>query len=417
MLDNLLKKKSNSNIKKNYFYLLLIQGTNLVLPLITFPYLVRVLGSEKYGLVMISYSLMKFFIITVDFGFNISATREVALLKDNINKLSKFFWNVTIIKLVLLVITFLILLLLTVSVDKLQLDPLIYLLSFGLVLGQSIFPTWFFQGIEKMQVITIINVIAKVFFTITIFFIVLGPKDYYYVPILNGIGFIVSGLLGFLYSLKYIKIIFPSIQDVKNNIKKTFSLFVSNIAVSLYSSTNTLILGFFIGDSIAGVYASMEKLILAIQTMYTPIYQAIFPNLSTKNKMEVKDTIAKMKIPIALSGMVISLIIFFGAETFLRIIFDDDLISSYFKVFQIIGFMAFFSSLNMLYVTLYFPAISKYKVRMKILISGGFLNLILALSFVKAFSIYGVASSAILTEFFMLLFAFYFYKRTIDDKG
>ena len=112
MLDNLLKKKSNSNIKKNYFYLLLIQGTNLVLPLITFPYLVRVLGSEKYGLVMISYSLMKFFIITVDFGFNISATREVALLKDNINKLSKFFWNVTIIKLVLLVITFLILLLL-----------------------------------------------------------------------------------------------------------------------------------------------------------------------------------------------------------------------------------------------------------------------------------------------------------------
>ena len=417
MLDNLLKKKSNSNIKKNYFYLLLIQGTNLVLPLITFPYLVRVLGSEKYGLVMISYSLMKFFIITVDFGFNISATREVALLKDNINKLSKFFWNVTIIKLVLLVITFLILLLLTVSVDKLQLDPLIYLLSFGLVLGQSIFPTWFFQGIEKMQVITIINVIAKVFFTITIFFIVLGPKDYYYVPILNGIGFIVSGLLGFLYSLKYIKIIFPSFQDIKNNIKKTFSLFVSNIAVSLYSSTNTLILGFFIGDSIAGVYASMEKLILAIQTMYTPIYQAIFPNLSTKNKMEVKHTIAKMKIPIALSGMVISLIIFFGAEIFLRIIFDDDLISSYFKVFQIIGFMAFLSSLNMLYVTLYFPAISKYKVRMKILISGGFLNLILAFSFLKAFSIYGVASSAILTEFFMLLCAFYFYKRTIDDRG
>tara|TARA_R110001606_G_scaffold393020_1_gene562570 strand:- start:2876 stop:4129 length:1254 start_codon:yes stop_codon:yes gene_type:complete len=416
MFKNLRSKKNTGKVYQNYLYLLLIQGTNLVLPLITFPYLVRVLGSEKYGLVMIAYSLMKFFIITVDFGFNISATREVALLKNDKRKLSKFYWNVLIIKGLLLILTFLILLTLTISIDKLKLDPLIYLLSFGLVFGQSIFPTWFFQGIEKMQVITIINVIAKVFFTITIFFIVLSPQDYYYVPILNGIGFILAGILGFLYSLKYVKLILPSIEEIKNNVSKTFSLFISNLAVSLYTSSNTLILGFFIGDSVAGVYASMEKLIQAIQTMYTPIYQALFPNLSTKPVKEIRKTISKMKIPIALSGLLISGIIFLGSETILRIIFNDDLITSYYKVFQLIGLMAFFSSLNMLYVTLYFPAIKKYETRMKILVSGGFFNLILALSLVKSFSIYGVASSAILTELFVLLFAIYFYKKTVNEK-
>ncbi|MEN8878772.1 MAG: oligosaccharide flippase family protein [Polaribacter sp.] len=416
MFKTLLKEKNTSKVYQNYFYLLLIQGTNLVLPLITFPYLVRVLGSEKYGLVMIAYSLMKFFIITVDFGFNISATREVSLLRNDKHKLSKFYWNVVIVKAILLILNFLILLVLTLSVEKLKLDPLIYLLSFGLVFGQSIFPTWFFQGIEKMQVITIINVIAKVFFTITIFFIVLGPQDYYYVPVLNGIGFVLAGLLGFVYSLRYVKLVFPTINEIKNNVYKTFSLFVSNLAVSLYTSTNTLILGFFIGDSIAGVYASMEKLIQAIQTMYTPVYQALFPNLSTKPAKGIRNTISKMKIPIAFSGLVISGVIFLGSETILRIIFNDELITRYYRVFQLIGLMAFFSSLNMLYVTLYFPAIKKYNIRMKILVSGGFFNLILALSLVKCFSIYGVASSAILTELFILLIAIYFYKRLINER-
>lgn len=411
MLKNLLKKNTNK-VYKNYFYLLLIQGTNLVLPLITFPYLVRVLESEKYGLVMIAQSLMKFFIITVDFGFNISATREVALLKNDKEKLSKFYWNVVIIKVILLIITFLILLSLTMSIGKLKLDPLIYILSFGLVLGQGIFPTWFFQGIEKMQVITLINVIAKVFFTISIFFIVISPQDYYYVPILNGIGFVLAGSFGFIYSLKYVKLILPTFIDIKNNIKKTFSLFVSNLAVSFYSSSNTLILGFFIGDAIAGVYASMEKLILAIQTMYTPIYQALFPNLSTKSSTEIRKIISKMKIPIAISGLVISSIIFLGSETILSVVFDDNLITSYYKVFQIIGLMAFLSSLNMLYVTLYFPAIKRYKTRMKILVFGGFFNLIVALSLVKSFSIYGVASSAILTELLLLVLGLYFYKKS-----
>ena len=124
----------------------------------------------------------------------------------------------------------------------------------------------------------------------------------------------------------------------------------------------------------------------------------------------------KMKIPNARSGLIISFIIFLGAESIIRIIFNDDLITSYYKVFQLIGLMAFLSSLNMLYVTLYFPAIKKYKTRMKILVSGGFFNLVVALFLVKYFSIYGVASSAILTELFILVFALYFYKKTLHES-
>ena len=400
-------------IAKNYVALLFIQGANFILPLIIFPYLVRTLDSEKYGLVMVAQSVALFLTIIVDFGFNISATREVANLKNDKEKLSQFYWNVLSIKFVLIIITFLLLLVLIFCVDKFSEDPLVYLFSFGLVLGQAIFPTWFFQGIEKMQVITIVNVAAKLFFTISLFFVVLSPADYEYVPIFNGLGFVISGLFGFIFSLQYVKFVFPKLSQVKGIIENSFSLFFSNFAVSLYTSSNTLILGFFAGDSIAGVYASMEKLILAIKSMYSPLYQAIFPNLSTKPYDEIRSYIDKIRIPIGFFGLVISIIIFFRAKEILMLAFDDALIVGFSPVFQILGFISILSSLNMLYVTLYFPSIKKYKIRMKILVSGGFLNLIIALSLVKFYTIYGVAISAVITELFILILAIYFYGKKI----
>jgi len=404
-------------IAKNYVALLFIQGTNFILPLIIFPYLVRTLGSEKYGLVMVAQSVALFLTIIVDFGFNISATREVANLKNDKEKLSQFYWNIFSIKLALIMITFLLLLGLIIYVDKFSLDPLVYLFSFGLVLGQAIFPTWFFQGIEKMQVITIVNVAAKLFFTISLFFVVLSPADFEYVPIFNGLGFVISGLFGFVFSLQYVKFVFPKLSQVKEIIENSSSLFFSNFAVSLYTSSNTLILGFFAGDSIAGVYASMEKLILAIKSMYSPFYQAIFPNLSTKPYNEIRSYIDKMRIPVGFLWLIISIIIFFVAKQILMLAFDDALIVGYSAVFQILGLISILSSLNMLYVTLYFPSIKKYKIRMKILISGGFLNLIIALSLVKFYTIYGVAISAVTTELFILLLAVYFYYKKIKKTA
>lgn len=404
-------------IAKNYVALLFIQGANFILPLIIFPYLVRTLDSEKYGLVMVAQSVALFLTIIVDFGFNISATREVANLKNDKEKLSQFYWNVLSIKFVLIIITFLLLLVLIFCVDKFSEDPLVYLFSFGLVLGQAIFPTWFFQGIEKMQVITIVNVAAKLFFTISLFFVVLSPADYEYVPIFNGLGFVISGLFGFVFSLQYVKFVFPKLSQVKGIIENSFSLFFSNFAVSLYTSSNTLILGFFAGDSIAGVYASMEKLILAIKSMYSPLYQAIFPNLSTKPYDEIRSYIDKIRIPVGFFGLVISIIIFFRAKEILMLAFDDALIVGFSPVFQILGFISILSSLNMLYVTLYFPSIKKYKIRMKILVSGGFLNLIIALSLVKFYTIYGVAISAVITELFILILAVYFYYKKIKNKA
>jgi PST family polysaccharide transporter len=414
MLSSYWKRRKNNKIFSNYIYLLLIQGANFILPLIALPYLVITLESDRYGLVMIAQSLAIFFTIIVDFGFNISATREVSLLKKDKKKLSQFFWNIYTIKLILIIFSFLLLLCLIFFVDKFNTEPLIYIYSFGLVIGQAIFPTWFFQGIEKMRIITFINVSAKFFFTISIFFFVLEPADFEFVPILNGLGFIISGLIGFISSLKYVNFAYPKFNNIIQIFKESFNLFISNFAVNLYSSSNTLVLGFFAGDTLAGVYASMEKLVIATKSMYIPLYQSIFPHLSSLSFNNIKNFINKIKLPIMISGLILSLVIIIGSDSILKLIYKDDLISSYYKVFQILGVIAFLSALNMLYVTLFFPAIKAYKIRMKILVSAGVFHFLLVLVLANFFGIYGVALSAAFTELIILLIGYYYYNKTVS---
>jgi PST family polysaccharide transporter len=414
MLSFYWKRRNNNKIFSNYIYLFLIQGANFILPLIALPYLVITLESERYGLVMIAQSLAIFFTIIVDFGFNISATREVSLLKEDKKKLSQFFWNVYSIKLILIMFSFVLLLCLIFFIDKFKTEPLIYIYSFGLVIGQAIFPTWFFQGIERMKMITYINVSAKIFFTISIFFFVLKPADFEFVPILNGLGFIISGLIGFIYSLKYVNFVYPNFNNIIQISKESFNLFTSNFAVNLYSSSNTLVLGFFAGDTLAGVYASMEKLVIATKSIYIPLYQSIFPHLSSLSFNNIKNFINKIKFPIMISGLILSLVIIIGSDSILKLIYKDDLISSYYKIFQILGLIAFLSALNMLYVTLFFPAIKAYKIRMKILVSAGFFHFLLVLVLANFYGIYGVAISAAVTELIILLIGYYYYNKIVS---
>jgi len=411
LIKKIKESRKDNKVLSNYIYLLLIQGTNFILPLITFPYLVRTLHLEKYGVVMMAGSLMVFMNIFVDFGFNISATREVSIIRNDKKKLSAFYWNVFYTKLILLFISFIILYLLTLIVPKLQSERQVFLLSFGVVIGQNIFPAWFFQGIEKMKVITLMNVLAKIIFAIAIFLFIKLPAQYIFVPVLNSLGFLIAGTLGFLISLRYIHYIKPQKSVMKSFFGENKSLIASNFATSIYTSGNTFILGLIGGDEMAGIYSSMEKLVMAFKTLYTPLYQAMFPWLASKPKEKIIQFIEYLKKPVALSGLLIFLLIFIFANLILNIVYNNKVITSYSNVFRILGLIAFFAALNMMYVSLAFPALKKYNYRMIPMVTGGVINFILAVAGAYLFGIYGVAVAVVLAELSILLMANYYFKK------
>lgn len=411
------KDKIKGTVFKNYIYLLMIQGANFILPLITIPYLVRTLGINKFGIVMVAQSFAILLTIITEFGLDMSATRQVALIKNDKKKVSQYFFDVFFLKMFLVIIAFIILAFCIFYVDKFSREYLVYFFSFGMVFGQALFPAFFFRGIEEMRIITIINVLAKVIFTISVFIIIKTPGDYYYVPILNGLGFILSGCLGFILSLKYVSFMKPIFNEAISIAKESFSLFLSNLAVSFYTKINTLIVGIFISDSVAGVYSSMEKLVVATKSIYIPLYQALFPNIVVKDKITIVSIINKMKYYMGALGAIISFLIFLFAVDILNLIYNDEMITSYYVIFQILGLIGFLSSLNMLFVSLFFPAVKAFNQRLKILSMGGIFNIILVITLVQYYSIYGVAISATISELFILIVAYYLYKREVNKFG
>jgi PST family polysaccharide transporter len=321
-----------------------------------------------------------------------------------------------IIKLGLLLIAFAILFFIVHTFTRFNVDSEVYLLSFGVVIGQALFPVWFFQGIEKMKVITFINILAKVIFTVLVFFLIKTESDYFKVPIYNSLGFILSGLIGFVLSFKYIEYKAPKIALIKQLLTDSSSLFVSNFATSMYTASNVFILGLFSGNVIAGVYSSMEKLILAVKNVYVPLYQALYPWVARQEDDQKKVIINKILLPLFLVSTLITLVILLFAKTILIIVYDDVLITSYANVFRILSFISLFSGLNMLYNMLYFPAIKRYKVRMNILIFGGLFNMIMNLIFVQFYNIYGVALIVTTTELLLLFIGYYYFKKLSKVK-
>ncbi|MDC7771446.1 oligosaccharide flippase family protein [Priestia megaterium] len=270
-----------NKVIENYISLLLIQGANFLLPLITLPYLLKTLGAEKYGNVVFVATIIQYFILITEYGFNLSATRQIAILKDNKMKIRKIFYSVIVIKIIFMLLSFLLLCSLIYLIPTLNHQWKIYLLSYGMVVGSVFFPIWLFQGIERMKYITIFHFSSKLCFTILLFVLVHNSKDYLYVPLINSIGALLTAALSmyvciFKFDIKFIKV---SKKDLLDQLHSGFHLFISAASYQIYNISNTFFIGIFLGNTWAGYYNAGEKVItMAKQFLYT-LFQAYYPHL------------------------------------------------------------------------------------------------------------------------------------------
>lgn len=280
------KDKKIKRLIENFFSLSVLQVVNYILPLVTLPYLVRVLGAEKFGLVMFANAFIQYFIMLTDYGFNLSATKKISIHRKNNTKVSEIFISVMIIKIVLLLASLVILSAIVFSFDKFERDWDIYFLTFGMVLGNILFPVWFFQGMERMKYITILNIIAKLIFTVLIFVFIRERSHYIYVPVFNSLGFLTAGILSVWLVLKDFRLSLcrPKISRVYSYFKDSTQYFLSRASFSVYTNSNTFVIGLFLGNIAAGYYSAAEKLFLALRMAYTPLNTTLYPYMcNTKN--------------------------------------------------------------------------------------------------------------------------------------
>lgn len=338
--------KEKKNLLENFISLSALQVVSYVIPLINLPYLSRVLGADKFGLVFFAFAFMSYFVMITDYGFGLSATREIAINRHNKNNLSNIFCSVTTIKILLLLISYIILCLLTFFVPKLHENWLIFQLSFLMVIGNAIYPVWFFQGMEKMKYITFLNILAKVIFVGLIFIFVKQESDYIIVPLFNSLGFLISGIIGMYFAIKEfdIKFYFPKWQSLKKQFKYSSEFFLSRVSVSAYTNTNTFCLGLIGSNIMVGYYVAAEKIYNAINGLQAPLGQALYPFVAKHKDIE---TYKKWFTVAILCNIVVCSFVFIFAKQFITIFYGSNMIEAYrvLRIFCLISLIVFPSML------------------------------------------------------------------------
>ncbi len=406
-LKQLLRNKDINILLGNFTSLSILQLVNYLLPFITLPYLTRVIGVDKFGILGLALALIIYLQTFVDFGFDYSATREVANNQKDVSKISKIFWTVIFTKVIFMIISFLITIILICAIPLFKENYLLILLTFLYIPGYIFFPDWFYQGLQKMQYVTVLNITAKTLFTILIFIFINEQKDYIFYPLFNALCYLFSGVISMLIITKKlgVKFYLPSLLDIKNAIKGSYDIFLNKLMPNLYNNFSTIILGFWWGNSMVGIYDAGKKVIMLSDQVITVLSRTFFPYL-IKN-ISKHHFYVKMSLSISL---IISIIFFFGANTIVRLLFSSEFYDSRI-IIQIMAISPLLLAIMNAYGTNYLIIINQERTLRNITFISSIFGLLFGLLLISNFKAVGAALTVTFSRGLIACLTFYYAKK------
>lgn len=402
-MPNMSDKK---RILRNIFSLGAIQLVAYALPLITIPYLIHVIGFERIGLIAFSSALVTYLSIVCDYGFSLTGAQQVAVVKEDIVRVSEIYSAIMAVKVLLFILCSFILILLAFLFDFIMEFWLLYALTFGMVFGQALLPAWLFQGLEEMKMLAVINIIPKVILTGLVFFVVKDEFDYIYVPALTSLGFIISAFWA-LIAVRYkllIRFHIPSKSMMYDQLRDGWSMFISRIFGSLYRSSNVVILGLLTNNTYVGYYSLAERLVKAIQSTQDAVGGALFPYLTRRFKngsLNIYDLIHKHGFHITLFYFFLVVVVLIASDGIIKFMArgDEDILLN----FRIMSIAIAVGGANYCYGVLGMVALGYRNTFSKYIIATGFFNVIFAIFFIAMFDDVGASIVFVLSETFLLV--------------
>ncbi len=415
MINNLSADKKR--LVSNFFSLSSVEAANYLFPIITLPYLVRILGPEKYGLINFAQSLAYYFVILTDYGFNLSATKEVSVNRDDAHKVSSIFNSIMAVKLALMAASIVIMGLLVFFVPKFRQDWLIYVFSFGAVIGNLLFPIWLFQGMERMKTIALLNLAARTIFLTAVFVFIRNEKDFIYVPLITSFGSVVSGIMSLVIASRMFGIVFslPSWKSCKQALKDGWHVFISTVSVSLYTSSNAFILGLFTNNTIVGYFSAAEKIITFINKAFNPLLASVYPHISKTAAIAKEVAVLKLRklfVLVILLSFVVFIVVLLFSRKMVSLILGPGYLDSIIIV-RILSPLVFILPVSYIFANLALLPFNLNRYYAKIYIIGGLLNVVLLLTSLYFFraGASGAALSVLITQAVITVLMFVVLRR------
>lgn len=405
------------SVTKNYIYNLIYQILVLILPLITTPYLSRVLGPENIGIYSYTISIVTYFTLFGSLGISMYAQREIAYVQEDKDKRSKIFFEIYILRFIALSISMIIFYFIFVRTGVYSTYYKILLLE---ILAVAIDISAFFQGMEEFKKIVKRNLIIKCISILCIFIFIKQATDLDKYLVIYVLSNFIGNISLWLYLPKYIKKVSIKSLELFQHLKPTITLFIPQIATQVYTVLDKTMIGSLIIEKAeVGYYEQAQKIIVMLLTLVTSLGTVMLPRIANKFANGKKEEIKKNILTSFNFVYFLSIPMFFGV-----IIVAKDLIPWFlgeeFKnsisIMYVISPIILFIGLSNVIGVQYLLPIKKQKQYTISVLAGAITNFICNLIFIPKFLSVGAAIGTIVAEVVVTGVQFYYVRKDFNIK-
>ena len=381
-----------------------LKGAEYIISFITLPYLLHVLGPEKFGAIAFAQTIITYGNLLADYGFNLTAPRDIAKCdKADIPRAFAAFYGAKIV--LLLPILLLGCFLAIIFWEYLNIFLLLCVLPS--LIGNVIFPVWYFQGMQEMRFITIFNLIARSASVIAIITLVNQQSDYCLAAFLQSVTPVVAGIISLLVLYRETPEIFsrPSWSEIKAKFRDGWDVFISTMFISLYTNSNVFILGIMTNDTVVGYYSAANKLIMAVNGLMGPISSAIFPHISVLYKESREKAITFLRKTVRYIGglsLLASLGTFILAEPIVHIIMGNSYEESI-MILRILSFFPFVVALSNIFGVQTMVTFGMQNIFSRILMLSALFNFLLIFPLIHFWEGIGLSITVMIVESFVTI--------------
>lgn len=399
---------SKRGLIKNIFSLGLVQVANYVFPFISVPIVSRIIGPDKFGVINFAAAFMTYFTLLINFGFDLSATRAIALRRDDLAERNKIFNQVFLAKLLLLGISIILFIASLYFVPQLREEKAVAIFSFLLCISWVITPNWLYQGMQELTRVAIFNLVTKIIFTVVILLIIREKADYIWQPFAVGIAQLVVGIYSFIYAIRHFKINLrlPALKPVLEMLWNERMIFFSMVVINLYTTTNVVLLGFLQTQEQVGYYTAGYRLIIIIQTLVAiPLSQSLFPFVGTafgQSREKGLDLVKQLFPVVTIITLVVAIFLWLFGPLVITLMYGEKFEPSI-LVFRILVFIPLIIGWSNLLGIQTMINLKMDKPFFRITLLGAIISIALNFLLIKQYGFVGTAWSWLMTEIFITI--------------
>ena len=411
--------QKKSSLQKNAMLNITYKLSSILFPLITYPYVSRILLADNIGKVSFFSSLTNYMMMVGSLGISTYGIRTIAKVRDNKKKLSVVTKELLSINLAVTCIVSLLLMISIIFIGKFQKNlPLIFI-SLGQILIAPFSMEWLYAGLEQYEYIAKRSISIKIISLVLIFLFIHKKDDYIVYAAILALGYVGNYVCNFIYSRKFVNYNSKEKLQVRQHLKAVLILFASILAINIYTNVDTVMLGFINDDRSVGLYDIACKGKLVLLSLINAISTVLFPRLSyylAENDICSYNKVLKKSIS-TIMGIAIPLSMFFIIEAKDVVIFlggyDYEDAALCMQILMPILIISGFSNITGNQILLPHGKDISY---MKAVISGAIVDVVLNLVFMPKYSLYGAAFATLMAEIVQMLLQLWQAKKFLESN-